>query len=63
LLGSPSWVQPSLKASRGHAGAHPDLLRAAEAAAGADLPQFVKDEFGTFLECDILAQGFLRPRS
>ena len=31
-----------------------------EAAAGADLPQFVKDEFDAFLECGILAQGFLR---
>jgi len=27
----------------------------AEAAAGADLPQFMKDEFDAFLECDILA--------
>jgi len=35
----------------------------AEAAAGADLPQFVKEEFGTFLECGILAHGFLRLRS
>jgi hypothetical protein len=26
----------------------------AEAAAGADLPQFMKDEFDAFLECDIL---------
>ncbi len=33
-----------------------------EAAAGADLPQFVKDEFDTFLECGILAHGFLRLR-
>jgi hypothetical protein len=32
----------------------------AEAAAGADLPQFVKDEFDAFLECGILAHGFLR---
>ena len=30
----------------------------AEGEAGADLPQFVKDEFGTFLECGILAHGF-----
>ncbi len=32
----------------------------AEDAAGADLPQFVKDEFDAFLECGILARGFLR---
>ena len=34
----------------------------AEAAAGADLPQFVRDEFDAFLECGILAHGFLRLR-
>jgi hypothetical protein len=34
----------------------------AEEAAGADLPQFVKDEFDAFLECGILAHGFLRLR-
>ncbi len=34
----------------------------AEAEAGADLPQFVKDEFDAFLECGILAHGFLRLR-
>ena len=34
----------------------------AEAAAGADLPQFVKDEFDAFLECGIVAHGFLRLR-
>jgi hypothetical protein len=34
----------------------------AETEAGADLPQFVKDEFDTFLECGILAHGFLRLR-
>ena len=33
-----------------------------EDAAGADLPQFVKDEFDAFLECGILAHGFLRLR-
>jgi hypothetical protein len=33
-----------------------------EAAARADLPQFVKDEFDAFLECGILAHGFLRLR-
>ena len=32
----------------------------AEAASGADLPQFVKDEFDAFLACGILAHGFLR---
>ena len=31
-------------------------------AAGADLPQFVKDEFESFLACGILAHGFLRLR-
>ena len=34
----------------------------AEAAAGADLPQFVKDEFDAFVECGILAHGLLRLR-
>jgi hypothetical protein len=29
----------------------------AEAATAANLPQFVKDEFDAFLECDILAHG------
>jgi hypothetical protein len=33
-----------------------------EAAAGADPPQFVKDEFDAFLECGILAHGFLSLR-
>ena len=33
-----------------------------EASTGADLPQFVKDEFDAFLECGILAHGFLRLR-
>ena len=33
-----------------------------EAAAGAALPQFVKDEFDAFLECGTLAHGFLRLR-
>ena len=35
----------------------------AEDAAGADLPQFIKDEFDAFLDCGILAHGFLRLRS
>ncbi|MBL8342835.1 MAG: transposase, partial [Rubrivivax sp.] len=34
----------------------------AETAAGADLPQFVKDEFDAFLKRGILAHGFLRLR-
>ena len=34
----------------------------AEYAAGAALPQFVRDEFDAFLECGILAHGFLRLR-
>ena len=33
-----------------------------EAATGDDLPQFVKDEFDAFLECGILAHGFLSLR-
>ena len=36
--------------------------RRLKAAAGADLPQFVKDEFDAFLECGVLAHGFLRLR-
>ena len=32
----------------------------AESAVGADLPQFVGDEFDAFLECGILAHGCLR---
>ena len=31
-----------------------------EAATGAGLPQFVRDEFDAFLDCGILAHGFLR---
>ena len=34
----------------------------AEETTGADLPQFVKDEFDAFLECGIPAHGFLRLR-
>ena len=34
----------------------------AEESTGAGLPQFVKDEFDAFLECGILAHGFLRLR-
>ena len=34
----------------------------AEDAAGADLPPFVKDGFDAFLDCGILAHGFLRLR-
>ncbi len=34
----------------------------AESVVGADLPQFVKDEFDAFLKCGILAHGFLRLR-
>ncbi len=33
-----------------------------EEATGASLPQFVKDEFDAYLECGILAHGFLRLR-
>ena len=34
----------------------------AEASTGAELPRFIKDEFDAFLECGILAHGFLRLR-
>ena len=33
-----------------------------EASTGAELPRLIKDEFDAFLECGILAQGFLRLR-
>ena len=33
-----------------------------EASTGAALPRFIKDEFDAFLECGILAHGFLRLR-
>jgi hypothetical protein len=38
------------------------FLAQVEAQTGAPLPQFVKDEFDAFLECGILAYGFLRLR-
>jgi transposase InsO family protein len=34
----------------------------AEASTGSELPRFIKDEFDAFLECGILANGFLRLR-
>ena len=34
----------------------------AHVASGAGLPRFVKDEFATYLDCGILAKGFLRLR-
>ncbi|NUZ05903.1 transposase [Piscinibacter koreensis] len=34
----------------------------AEASTGSELPRFIKDEFDAFLECGILAHGFLRLR-
>jgi hypothetical protein len=33
-----------------------------EASTGAELPRFISDEFNAFLECGILAHGFLRSR-
>ncbi|MFM8766626.1 MAG: transposase zinc-binding domain-containing protein, partial [Rubrivivax sp.] len=33
-----------------------------EASTGAELPRYIKDEFDAFLECGILAHGFLRLR-
>jgi len=38
------------------------FIAQSEGAAGADLPQFIKDEFDAFLECSILAHGLLRLR-
>ena len=38
------------------------FIAQAEDAAGVDRPQFVKDEFDAFLECGIMAHGFLRLR-
>ena len=38
------------------------FLAQVEARTGTGLPGFVKDEFDAFLECGILAHGFLRVR-
>ncbi len=38
------------------------FLAQVEVRTGTGLPEFVKDEFGAFLECGILAHGFLRVR-
>jgi uncharacterized protein (DUF983 family) len=38
------------------------IIAHTEASTGAELPRFIKDEFDTFLECGILAHGFLRLR-
>jgi hypothetical protein len=38
------------------------FIAQSEEATGARLPQFVRDEFDAFLECGILAHGFLRLR-
>ena len=43
-----------------HRASHATFIAEAQAATSADLPQFVKDEFDAFLECGILAYGFLR---
>jgi hypothetical protein len=32
-----------------------------EASTGSELPRFIKDEFGAFLQCSILAHGFVAP--
>lgn len=39
-----------------------DFIAHTEAGTGSRLPRFVKDEFDAFLECGILAHGFLRLR-
>jgi hypothetical protein len=38
------------------------FLAQVEAQTGSGIPQFVKDEFEAYLECGILAHGFLRVR-
>ena len=38
------------------------LVQQHAASTGYELPRFIKDEFDAFLECGILAHGFLRPR-
>ena len=38
------------------------FLAQVQARTGTGLPEFVRDEFGAFLECGILAHGFLRVR-
>ncbi|MGH8503998.1 MAG: transposase zinc-binding domain-containing protein [Gammaproteobacteria bacterium] len=38
------------------------FLAQVELETGAELPEFVKEEFDAFLECGILAHGFLRLR-
>ena len=38
------------------------FLAQVETETGARLPEFIKDEFDAFLECGILAHGFLRLR-
>jgi hypothetical protein len=38
------------------------FLAQVEAETGASLPEFIKAEFDAFLECGILAHGFLRLR-
>ncbi len=42
--------------------AHYETFAAEVDAQGTSLPQFVKDEFETYLECGILAHGFMRLR-
>jgi ribosomal protein S27AE len=39
-----------------------EFIAHTEAATGSQLPRFIKDEFDAFLECGILAHGFLRLR-
>jgi hypothetical protein len=36
------------------------VFEQSDAEPGADLPQFVKDDFNAFFECGILAHGFLK---
>ena len=51
-LGRPSPARPASPSRPAHT----------EASTDAELPRFIKDEFDAFLECGILAHGFLRLR-
>ena len=44
------------------AAARGQLIAHTEASTGSELPGFIKDEFDAFMECGILAHGFLRLR-
>ena len=68
LAATAAVLQQIIQHLRGHArvgpapgnAVHRPFFAQAEDAAGADLQQFVKDEFDALFECGILAHGFLR---